>query len=108
MWLPLQALIRPNGENFDPTKASKNIELTYKENTFSKYIAENMGKEGEEVSDVEHVAFLTLWLSHFVFCQKSLQVAKMFIPMAIQIHEGQDIAFTTRISVICGGQKRPE
>jgi hypothetical protein len=80
--------LRPDGETFYPTKASKNIELVYKENTFSKYIAENMGKEGEEVSDVEHVAFLTLWLSHFVFCLKSLQVAKMFIPMALQIHEG--------------------
>jgi hypothetical protein len=84
--------LRPNGETFDPTKTSKNIKLVYKENTFSKYIAENMGKEGEEVSDVEHVAFLTPWLSHFVFCSKSLQVAKMFIPMAIQIHEGRDFA----------------
>jgi hypothetical protein len=82
----------PNGETFDPTKTSKNIKLVYKENTFSKYIAENLGKEGEEVSDVEHVAFLTPWLSHFVFCSKSLQVAKMFIPMAIQIHEGRDFA----------------
>ncbi|KAK2422725.1 hypothetical protein QL285_033236 [Trifolium repens] len=47
-----------------------------------------MGKEGEEVSIEEHVAFLTLWLSHFVFCSKSLQVARMFIPMAQQINEG--------------------
>jgi hypothetical protein len=80
----------PNGENINPAKASKNIELTYKENTFSKYIAENMAREGEEVSNAEHLAFLTLWLSHFVFCSKSLQVANMFIHVAIQIHEGQD------------------
>jgi hypothetical protein len=83
---------RPNGETFDPAKTSKNIELVYKENTISKFIAENRGKDGEEVSDIEHVAFLTLWLSHYVFCSKSLQVAKMFIPMAIQIHEGKDFA----------------
>jgi hypothetical protein len=80
--------LRPNGETFDPTKTSKNIELVYKENTFSKFIAENKGKDGEEVSDIEHATFLTLWLSHYVFCSKSLQVAKMFIPMALQIHEG--------------------
>jgi hypothetical protein len=83
--------LRPNGETFDPTKTSNNIELVYKENTFTKFIAENMGIEGE-VSDEEHVAFLTLWLSHYVFCSKSLQVAKMFIPMAIQIPEGQDFS----------------
>jgi hypothetical protein len=81
--------LRPTGDHFDPTKTGDKIELTYRENTFSKYIAENMGKEGEEVSHEEHVAFLTLWLSHFVFCSKSLQVARMFIPMAQQIHEGR-------------------
>jgi hypothetical protein len=81
--------LSPTGDHFDPTKTGDKIELNYKENTFSKYIAENMGKEGEEVSHEEHVAFLTLWLSHFVFCSKSLQVARMFIPMAQQIHEGR-------------------
>jgi hypothetical protein len=30
--------LRPDGEPFDPTKASENIKLTYKENTFSKSI----------------------------------------------------------------------
>jgi hypothetical protein len=81
--------LRPTGNHFDPTKTGDKIALNYRENTFSKYIAENMGKEGEEVSHEEHVAFLTLWLSHFVFCSKSLQVARMFIPMAQQIHEGR-------------------
>jgi hypothetical protein len=81
--------LRRNGDHFDPTKTGDKVELNYKENTFSKYIAENMGKAGEEVSIEEHVAFLTLWLSHFVFCSKSLQVARMFIPMAQQINEGR-------------------
>jgi hypothetical protein len=48
-----------------PPKLAR-IKLTYKENTFSKYIAENQGKANEEATDVEHVAFLTLWLSHFL------------------------------------------
>ncbi|XP_028223059.1 uncharacterized protein LOC114404159 [Glycine soja] len=85
--------LRPSGETYDPTKSSDNIKLVYKENTFSKYIAEHKGSVEEEVSDEEHVAFLTLWLSHYVFCTKSLQVAKRFIPMAIQIHEGQNFGF---------------
>jgi hypothetical protein len=82
--------LRPDGETFDPANTSKNIELVYQNNTFSKFIAENKGEEGEEVSAEEHVAFLTLWLSYYVFCSKSLQVARMFIPMAIQIHEGRN------------------
>ncbi|KAH1231137.1 hypothetical protein GmHk_10G030438 [Glycine max] len=85
--------LRPNGETYDPTNSSDNIKLVYKENTFSKYIAEHKGPVEEEVSDEEHVAFLTLWLSHYVFCTKSLQVAKRFIPMALQIYEGQNFGF---------------
>ncbi|KAL5138864.1 hypothetical protein HKD37_10G028935 [Glycine soja] len=85
--------LRPSGETYDPTTSSDNIKLVYKENTFSKYIAEHKGTVEEEVSDEEHVAFLTLWLSHYVFCTKSLQVAKRFIPMALQIHEGQSFGF---------------
>ncbi|MCH82814.1 hypothetical protein A2U01_0003626, partial [Trifolium medium] len=81
--------LRPLGENYDPTNSSGNIPFTYKENTFSKYIDENKGKDNEEVSDVEHIAFLTFWLSHYVFCSRSLQIARMFIPMATQIHEGR-------------------
>jgi hypothetical protein len=81
--------LRPNGDHFNPTKTGDKVKLNYKENTFSKYIAENMGKAEEEVSIEEHVAFLTLWLSHFVFCSKSLQVVRMFIPMAQQINEGR-------------------
>ncbi|MCI41367.1 hypothetical protein A2U01_0062600, partial [Trifolium medium] len=80
--------LKPTGGPYDPNNASKNISLTITKDAYSKYVAEQQGPEGEEVSDVEHVAFLTLWLSHFIFCSKSLQVAKKFVPMAIQIHEG--------------------
>jgi hypothetical protein len=36
--------LRPTGDHFDPTKTGDKVELNYKENTFSKYIAENMGE----------------------------------------------------------------
>ncbi|MCH79637.1 hypothetical protein A2U01_0000390 [Trifolium medium] len=81
--------LRPLGETYDPTNASNNIPFNYTKNTFSKYIDKNQSKKGEEVWDVEHIAFLTLWLSHYVFYSKSLQIAKMLIPMATQIHEGR-------------------
>ncbi|MCH98819.1 hypothetical protein A2U01_0019827, partial [Trifolium medium] len=80
--------LRPTGGAYDPANANKKISLVINKEAYSKYVAEQQGQEGDEVTDVEHVAFLTLWLSHFVFCSKSLQVAKRFVPMAIQIQEG--------------------
>ncbi|WJX53648.1 hypothetical protein P8452_39620 [Trifolium repens] len=79
----------PLGETYDLTKTGTSIEFAPKEKTFQKYIQENHAVGEEEVFDVEHVTFLTLWLSHYIFCSKSLQVAKHFIPMAIQLHEGR-------------------
>jgi hypothetical protein len=81
--------LNPIGDTYDPARASQNISFDPTEKTFRKYIQENHEVGEEEVSDIEHVAFLTLWLSHYILCSKSLQVAKKFIPMAIQIHEGQ-------------------
>jgi hypothetical protein len=81
--------LSPVGDAYDPAKTTQSIEFDYKEKTFKKYIQENHQAGEEEVSDIEHIAFLTLWLSHYIFCSKSLQVAKKFIPMAIQLHQGQ-------------------
>jgi hypothetical protein len=64
--------LSPLGETYDPSKTSLAIEFAPKEKTFQKYIQENHAVGGEEVSDIEHVAFLTLWLSHYIFCSKSL------------------------------------
>jgi hypothetical protein len=80
--------LSPTGETYDPAKAGTSIEFVLGEKTFLKYIQEHHAIDEEEVSDVEHVAFLTLWLSHYIFCSSSLQVAKQFIPMAVQLHEG--------------------
>jgi hypothetical protein len=81
----------PTGDTYDPSRVAHTIEFEFKSKTYSKYITENEG-EGE-VSDEEHVAFLALWLSQHVFCTKSLQVARRFIIMANQIHEGQQFGF---------------
>lgn len=35
---------------------------------------------------------MTLWLSYYVFCLGSLQIAKKFAPLAIQLNEGQNIS----------------
>ncbi|MCI60303.1 hypothetical protein A2U01_0081558, partial [Trifolium medium] len=64
--------LRPTRGSYDPANASKNISLVINREAYSKYVTEQQGQEGDEVTDVEHVAFLTLWLSHFIFCSKSL------------------------------------
>lgn len=38
------------------------------------------------------MSFLTLWLSYYVFCPGSLQIAKSYIILEIQIHEGQQVS----------------
>ncbi|PNX96851.1 hypothetical protein L195_g020066 [Trifolium pratense] len=57
----------PIGDTYDPSRASNNIKFDFQSKTYSKYIMENH-KTDEEVSPEEHVAFLTLWLSQYVFC----------------------------------------
>jgi hypothetical protein len=45
-------------------------------------------KDTTEVSDEEHIAFLTFWLCHYAFYSSSLQIAMKFAVMTTQIHEG--------------------
>jgi hypothetical protein len=82
----------PTGDTYDPNRVCNIIDFGFNSKTYSKYITENQ-KADAEVGDEEHVAFLALWLSQHVFCTKSLQVAKRFIIMANQIHEGQQFGF---------------
>jgi hypothetical protein len=85
----------PTGDAYDPTRLAHPIDIGFKNKTYAKYTSEHYG-EGE-VSDEEHIAFLALWLSQHVFCTKSLQVAKCFIIMANQIHEGQQFGLSRLI-----------
>ncbi|GAU38874.1 hypothetical protein TSUD_67370 [Trifolium subterraneum] len=82
----------PTGDTYDPNLAGSKIEPKIRTKSYTKYIEEQNQLKGE-VSDEEHVAFPALWLSQHVFCTRSLQVAKMFFPMAIQLHEGQQFGF---------------
>ncbi|XP_050897207.1 uncharacterized protein LOC127104031 [Lathyrus oleraceus] len=63
----------------------------YRKPTYKKFIDHHATSAGP-VTDEEHVAFLTLWLSRFVFCSRSMQVAKHFALLATQLHQERDIA----------------
>ncbi|RYR27859.1 hypothetical protein Ahy_B01g051923 [Arachis hypogaea] len=50
-----------------------------------------MGAEGTPVTDDEHVAFLFYWLNATVFCSRSVQMTKFFLPLAALLHEGHTL-----------------
>lgn len=54
--------------------------------SFNEYIKDHHNQI-KEVFDYKHIAFLTLWLSDFIFCSNYLKVAKTFIHLATQLYE---------------------
>ena len=62
-------------ETFDPYQQEENtIDFKVENAAFTKYIS-LYHSQGDKVSDVEHIAFLPLWIFRCIFCCKSLQVA---------------------------------
>ncbi|XP_050918350.1 uncharacterized protein LOC127135752 [Lathyrus oleraceus] len=86
--------LSPTGETFDPYQDCENlIDFNVKNASFSTYI--NLyHADGKEVSDIEHISFLGLWLSKFFFCCKSLQVAKRFLTLTNQLHVGRRVCLS--------------
>lgn len=81
--------LRSNGDVFDPTQQDKRtINFNSKLVIYNVFIAGHFETQTEDVSDEEHIDILTLWLSHYIFCSKSLKVAKKFVTLANQLHEG--------------------
>ncbi|RYR59674.1 hypothetical protein Ahy_A05g025591 [Arachis hypogaea] len=46
--------------------------------------------DNEPVTDDEHVAFLFYWLNALIFCSRSVQMQKLFYPLATLLHEGKN------------------
>ncbi|XP_050890475.1 uncharacterized protein LOC127095892 [Lathyrus oleraceus] len=90
--------LRPNGIDFNPTNLNEDtIAFDTSFAPYSLFMSHYHDKDTIEVSDVEHIAFLTLWLSKNVFCSRSLQVAKRFITMANQLHAGTKLCLSEMI-----------
>lgn len=79
--------LSPLGETFDPTLSTQ-LKFHFNRARFKHYIRYNHVTDNLNVFNEEHVTFLTLWISYFQFCPRSLQISKSFIPLEIQIHEG--------------------
>lgn len=64
--------------------------------SFNEYIKDHHDQI-KEVFDYKHIAFLTLWLSDFIFCSNYLKVAKTFIHLATQLYEWENVCLSRLI-----------
>lgn len=79
--------LKPIGKTYDPNfMAEYTIEFDTSEAAFTTHIEHCHNKESDEISNQEHISFLALWLSHYVFLSRSLQVPKNFLTMVNQVH----------------------
>ncbi|RYR24406.1 hypothetical protein Ahy_B02g057905 [Arachis hypogaea] len=59
--------------------------------SYSDFIAHHMGTENDHVTDDEHVAFLFYWLNAIIFYSQSVQMQKLFLPLAVLLHEENNL-----------------
>lgn len=86
--------LKPTGEVFD-CEAVAPIPLRFdvgdsRNPTYNNFIDHYATSSGPMTTE-EHVAFLTLWISRFVFCSRSMQIAKHFALLETQLHQERDI-----------------
>lgn len=92
--------LKPIGNTYDPdVESDESTALSTSRDAYSTHIAHYHDKDTDTVSNVKHIAFLALWLSHCVFCSKSLQVAKKHLTLANQLHSGHDVCLSEMIMV---------
>jgi predicted acetyltransferase len=59
--------LKPTGEIFDCDNTSSYFHFDFKRAAFGHYIEDHHDTDSEETTDKEHVAFLTFWLSMYIF-----------------------------------------
>ena len=83
--------LKPIGQTFDPDSHVSELSFDFNRPAYGNFILDHHVTSSDEVSDTEHIAFLTYWLCMYIFCSRSLQIPKKFTTLAIQLHEGRDI-----------------
>jgi len=68
--------LKPTGQTFDPEGYDSGISFDFTRFAYSIFIKDHHDTESVEVTDKEHVAFLTYWLSMYIFCTRSIEVPK--------------------------------
>lgn len=89
--------LRPNQGKLWPRRIKKTKpNFTFAHPSYNTYIKDHYAST-DNVSAQEHIPFLTCWLSHYVLCSNSLQVAKKFIPLATQLYERRNVSLNKLI-----------
>jgi len=83
--------LKPTGQTFDPDSHHSEMTFDFSRLAYGNFTKDQHITTSTDVSDKDHVAFLTYWLSMFIFWSRSIQVPKKFKTLAIQLHEGREI-----------------
>lgn len=90
--------LKPTGSTYDlDVESDDPIAFSTSRAAYSTYTTHYHDKDTDTVSDVEHIAFLALWLSYCVFCLKPLQVAKKYLTLENQLHFGHNVYLSKMI-----------
>ena len=86
------------GKEADYFTACSHPVLEYpKDRQYGAWITQFCGPSDEEVSDIEHVAFLIFWLNKYLFCVSSGIVTKDFTDLACALHQNETYALAPLI-----------
>ncbi|RYR53100.1 hypothetical protein Ahy_A06g028015 [Arachis hypogaea] len=78
-----------NSPDCTPDMQSKHQYTVVMTNPYSYFIAHNMGAEGTNITDNKHVAFQFYWLKAILFCSRSFQMSRIYLPLTALLHEGK-------------------
>ena len=83
--------LSPLGETYYPTLPT-NFKSDFSRPSLTQHSKDHHVKNTKDFCDMEHIAFLTSWLLYYLLCPSTLQIAKDYTNLAIQIHEGRNIS----------------
>jgi len=89
--------LKPIGQTFDPYSHHSEMTIDFSRLAYGNFIKDQHNTTSTNVTDKEHIAFLTYWLSMYIFCSRSIQFPKKFKTLAIQLHEGREICLSKLI-----------
>jgi hypothetical protein len=89
--------LKPTGQTFDPDDQQSEFSFDFTRSAYGNFAIDHHDTLTTEVSDTEHIAFLTCWLPRFIFCSRSIQIPKRLTTLAIRLHEGKNICLSKLI-----------
>ena len=68
--------VKPVGQIFDPDNHVSELSFDFARPVYGNFILDHHVTLSAETYDIEHIAFLTYWLSMYIFCSRSIQIPK--------------------------------